>query len=116
MSNDPPHTDFEEDPRYRVAVRELGIGLAYWVAFTAAVSLSAWLIGGNKEADELTFILGFPDWFFWSVLVSSVAFSVVPFFLVKYLFTDMPLSPEGRLPDERTVPAAESAPESGEGR
>jgi uncharacterized membrane protein YhdT len=112
MSNDPPQADFEEDPRYRIAVREMGIGVAYWLAFTAVVSLSAWLIGGNKEAEELTFILGFPDWFFWSCLVSCAAFSILPFVLVRYLFTDMPLSPDGRPSDEQAV----SAPESGEGR
>lgn len=94
----PPPADFEEDPRYAVAVREMGIAVVYWAAFTTVVVATAWLLGGNKPAEELTFVLGFPTWFFYSVLASSLAFSVIPYFLVRFLFTDMPLTPEGRLP------------------
>lgn len=86
---------FEEDPRYRVAHRELLLALAYWLVFTVVVTGTAWILGGGKEASELTFVLGFPAWFFWSVLVSCAAFSIVPYFIVKYGFTDIPLSADG---------------------
>ncbi|MUL41111.1 DUF997 family protein [Streptomonospora sp. PA3] len=96
-------TDFEEDPRYRTATRELAIALAYWVAFTVAVTATAWLLGGGKEADELTFVLGFPAWFFWSVPVVAFAFSGIAFVLVHRYFTDIPLSADGSAdePEER---------------
>jgi uncharacterized membrane protein YhdT len=87
---------FEEDPRYRIASRELLLALAYWATFTIVVTATAWTLGGGKDASELTFVLGFPAWFFWSVLVACVAFSIVPFFIVKFGFTDVPLSADGR--------------------
>ncbi|PSK90218.1 putative membrane protein YhdT [Murinocardiopsis flavida] len=83
---------FEEDPRYRVAEREMYIAVGYWVAFTVVVTATAWLIGGGKKAEELTFVLGFPDWFFWSVPVACLVFSGIAYVLVHRYFTDMPLS------------------------
>ncbi|QBI54438.1 YhdT family protein [Streptomonospora litoralis] len=98
-----PHrgADFEEDPRYRTAMRELGIALAYWAAFTVAVTATAWLLGGGKDADELSFVLGFPAWFFWSVPVTCFVFSGIAYFLVRRFFTDIPLSADGSAGEER---------------
>ncbi|MGH3097691.1 MAG: DUF997 family protein [Streptosporangiales bacterium] len=86
---------FAEDPRYAVSWRELWISVAYWAGFSAAVVLVAWLLGGGKKATEIEFVLGFPAWFFWSSIVCSLAFSIVPYFLVKRWFTDMPLGTHG---------------------
>lgn len=102
---EPPVRDagFEEDPRYRTAKRELAIALAYWLAFTVAVTATAWLLGGGKTADELTFVLGFPAWFFWSVPVTCLVFSGIAYVLVRRFFTDVPLSADGDAggPEER---------------
>ncbi|GLU50513.1 YhdT family protein [Nocardiopsis ansamitocini] len=95
-----PEASFEEDPRYRVAGKELMIALGYWLAFTVTVTATAWILGGNKSADELTFILGFPTWFFWSVPVTCFAFSAIAYFLVHRYFTDVPLSADGGEPAE----------------
>lgn len=85
-----PH-DFEEDPRYRVSVREARIVIAYWVLFTVVVTGIAWGLGGNRSADEITFVLGMPAWFFWSGVVASFVLALVPIFLVRSMFTDVPL-------------------------
>lgn len=98
----PPEEPFEEDPRYRVAQREMFIALAYWVAFTVVVTATAWLLGGGKKADELTFVLGFPAWFFWSVPVACFAFSGIAYFLVHRYFTDMPLSADENVGADQT--------------
>lgn len=83
---------FEEDPRYRTSLREAWISVAYWLLFTGAMITVAWGIGGNRAGEETRYILGFPDWFFWSGLVTAAVFStVVPYFMVKLLFTEMPL-------------------------
>lgn len=87
--------DFEEDPRYAVANREMWIGLGYWAAFTAVVTTTAWLIGGNVPADETTFILGFPAWFFASVLVACSIGCLIPIVLVRRVYTDLPLDADG---------------------
>jgi uncharacterized membrane protein YhdT len=93
-------TDFEHDPRYAVANREALVGAGYWLGFTVLISAIAWLIGAHKKASELTFVLGFPAWFFWSCLVATGLLSLVPAFLVKRYFTDMPLSADGAASDE----------------
>jgi uncharacterized membrane protein YhdT len=84
--------DFEEDPRYRVSVKEAWIVLVYWLVFTVVVTVVAWMLGGNRSVEEITFVLGFPAWFFWSGIVATLALSVVPIFLVRSLFTDVPLA------------------------
>lgn len=96
----PPETDFEEDPRYAVANREALWGLSYWVLFTLVVSLTAWLLGGGRSADELTFVLGFPRWFFWSCLVATTALAVLPALLVRRFFTEVPLGADAHPADE----------------
>ena len=87
--------DFEEDPRYAQANREAGWALGYWLAFTVAVTGLAWALGYGKSPAELDFVLGFPAWFFWSVLVTSVVFSVLPPFIIRRYFKDVPLTRDG---------------------
>lgn len=91
--------DFTEDPRYAASQREMIISFVYFGAYTFVLIAVAWVIGGGKDADEIGFILGFPDWFFWSAFVGGLLFSFVPYFLVKYFFEDMPLSASGEDPE-----------------
>jgi uncharacterized membrane protein YhdT len=86
---------FEEDPRYRQANREAWWAIGYWVAFTAVVTGLAWWLGYEKPAEELAFVLGFPSWFFWSVLVTSLVFSAIPVLIIKRYFEDVPLTGDG---------------------
>ena len=87
--------DFEHDPRYAIANREALVGGGYWLAFTLLISAIAWLMGAHKKASELTFVLGFPAWFFWSCLVATFLMALVPAVLVRRYFTEMPLSADG---------------------
>lgn len=88
-----PPQDFEEDPRYRIAGRESLVCIAYWFLFTAGAVVIAWLLG-NRDSSEIGFVLGFPDWFFWSALAYVGVFSlIVPFVMVKLFFKDMDLEP-----------------------
>jgi uncharacterized membrane protein YhdT len=106
--------DFEEDPRYRVSVKEAWIVLVYWLVFTVVVTAVAWVLGGNRPAEEITFVLGFPAWFFWSGIVASVALSVVPVFLVRAMFTDVPLDEDPDVAADRQAGPGSDA--RGEGR
>lgn len=83
--------DFEEDPRYKTAGREAIIALLYWVAHAGVITVIALSVGYNKTPNELDFIWGLPSWFFWSGIVATLVFCVAPYFIVKYLFTDMSL-------------------------
>lgn len=104
MTASPPDrtvaTDFEEDPRYAVANREALWGVGYWLLFTVVISTIAWGLGGNRDAEDLDFVLGFPAWFFWSCLVGTIALSFVPIFLVRRYFTVLPLTADGEPDDE----------------
>lgn len=84
-------TDFEEDPRYRVTNREALLAVVYWIAFTLIIAAIAWLLGGGKSAGELNFLLGFPQWFFWSCLVAAIVLSFVPPIIVRLFYTEVPL-------------------------
>lgn len=97
--------DFEEDPRYHIAVREAWIAFVYWVVYTVAVTGVAWSIGHGKSADEMNFILGFPDWFFWSAGVTTLIFCILPYFIIRYLFVNCSLLPD---PNEAVTSEIES--------
>jgi uncharacterized membrane protein YhdT len=97
----PVAEQWSEDPRYRVSTRESAITAIFFAAYIVLTIGSAWLIGGNKSIDEISLVLGFPDWLFWSTFVLGAVFCVVPYFLVKHLFTDMSLEPDGDLPGSR---------------
>lgn len=99
IDHHPPPTDledFEEDPRYRVSQREALLCLGYWVFYTLCSVTVAWLLG-SRDISEIGFILGFPDWFFWSAIaVTAVFVTVVPYLMVKLGFTDIDLEPRPR--------------------
>lgn len=86
-------SNFEEDPRYRIAQRESLLCVGYWVVFTAGTVAIAWLMG-YQDPSEINFIAGFPDWFFWSVIAFTGFMAiVVPYIMVKFGFTDIDLEP-----------------------
>jgi uncharacterized membrane protein YhdT len=99
-----PHLDdFEEDPRYRIAQRESLLCIGYFVTFCGLSILIAWMLG-SRDPSEVSFIAGFPDWFFWSAIALTVVFSTaVPYLMVKFGFTDLDLEPRpGQFNDDHT--------------
>jgi uncharacterized membrane protein YhdT len=95
--------DFEEDPRYAQANREAWWAVGYWALFTVVVTGLAWWLGYEKAADELTFVMGFPTWFFWSVLMTSLVFSAIPVWIIRRNFKDVPLTRDGKEPPVPTT-------------
>ena len=81
---------FTEDPRYRIATKEalltiflFILNFLWWFFFAYGL--------GSRPPEEYTYILGFPAWFFWSVIVGFILFSVLVYLMVRFLFTDLPL-------------------------
>ena len=79
-----------EDPRYAQANKEalLAIGLfvlnvIWWFAFAYGL--------GSGSPTEYSYIMGFPAWFFWSVIGGYVVFSFLTWVMVKFFYKDMPL-------------------------
>lgn len=88
------HDPFPEDPRYAQCARELWVAAAYWLAHGVVTIGVAWAIGGGRSAEQLRLTLGFPSWFFWSGIVVALAFSLVPVWLVRRWFVDVPIDAE----------------------
>lgn len=95
MTTQQDNIDFEVDQRYAIANREALWGVGYWLLFTIVVSGIAWLLGGNRDAGDVGFVLGFPAWFFWSCLVATTLLSLLPIWIVRRHFTEVSLTADG---------------------
>ena len=58
-----------EDPVVTAARREASIALGMWVVATLYTLSYCYLHGYNRSIDSLTFVLWFPDWVFWGIVV-----------------------------------------------
>lgn len=86
-----PKFDFEVDPRYRQANKEALVAFLYWVLYFIVISVVALTIGLHKPAGDVTFIFGFPTWFFWSAGVATAVLCIVPYFVVRFFYRDYSL-------------------------
>lgn len=82
------------DPRFKIAHREalIGVGLAvvhflWWFGFAYGL--------GSRPVEEYTYILGFPDWFFYSCIVGFILISITVIILAKYILKDVSFEKEG---------------------
>ena len=57
------------EPVLRSARREALCVLGIWLAAMSYTVTYCYLHGYNRSLDSLKFVLGFPDWIFWGVLV-----------------------------------------------
>jgi len=82
------------DPRFKIAHREALIGVVlaivhfiWWFGFAYGL--------GSKPVEEYSYILGFPDWFFYSCIVGFVLVAITVILLVKFVLKDVSLEVEG---------------------
>lgn len=80
----------EQESRFKVANREalIGCGLAvinfiWWFGFAYGL--------GSKPPEEYTYILGFPAWIFFSMIIGTLFMIVLVFIVVKFMLTDISL-------------------------
>ena len=67
------------DPLFRSARREALIALATWGAAVAYTVTYCYRFGYGRNLESLTFVLWFPDWVFWGIVVpwlACIAFSL----------------------------------------
>ncbi|MBD7909130.1 YhdT family protein [Sporosarcina gallistercoris] len=105
LPNSPQPKEHKQDPRFKTAHKEAWIGVAL------AVFNFVWWFGfayglGGRPVEEYTYILGLPDWFFWSCVVGFILMSIITVVLAKFVLTDMPLDDDPTYhpaqPDTRT--------------
>lgn len=84
----------KKDPRFKVAEKEawIGIGLVlfnfiWWYGFAYGL--------GSAPADEYTFIMGLPAWFFWSCVAGFIVMVILVSAAVKFLFKEVPFEENG---------------------
>lgn len=81
---------FRDDPRYAQANKEALLAIAlfflniiWWFAFAYGL--------GSGPPKEYNWVMGFPAWFFWSVIGGYVVFSFLTWVMVRFFYKDMPL-------------------------
>jgi Protein of unknown function (DUF997) len=57
------------DPVLKSARREALCVLGAWIAAMCYTIPYCYVYGYNRQLEDLKFVLGFPDWIFWGVLV-----------------------------------------------
>ncbi|MFS0646733.1 DUF997 family protein [Siminovitchia sp. 179-K 8D1 HS] len=83
-----------EDSRFAQCTFEMRVVLGLFAVNIILMGGVPLAIGLNKSASSMSFILGFPDWYFWGGIVGSILFSILPYFMVKYFFKDMSIEAE----------------------
>jgi hypothetical protein len=92
-----------EDPILRSARREAIAVFVTWVCAFAWTVTVCYVRGYNRSFDDITFVLGVPDWVFWGIIVPWSGCFVLSYWFSYIFMTDADL---GADPDE--VPPASS--------
>ncbi len=104
----------ELDPVVRSGHREAVTSLALWLAATVYSVTYCTLHGYQRPIDSLSFVLWFPDWVFWGIVVPWLVCTVVSIYIALFLVEDEPLTSTADLPSEDTPPDQASPGLSGE--
>ncbi|MQA01273.1 MAG: DUF997 family protein [Streptosporangiales bacterium] len=86
---------FDEDPRYRLSAKGAALFAVVYLVI-GAVSMTLGFTLGRPGA-EITYVLGFPSWVFWTLIVWQVVVVGIIFVLVRFTpyFRDIPLTESG---------------------
>jgi len=83
----------KQEWRFAIANREALIGCAlaiinfiWWYGFAYGL--------GSKPPEEYTYILGFPAWIFFSLILGTLFMFALVIFVVKFMLTEVPLEDE----------------------
>ncbi|UJL47436.1 YhdT family protein [Virgibacillus sp. NKC19-16] len=83
----------KQEWRFAIANREALIGCAlaiinfiWWYGFAYGL--------GSKPPEEYTYILGFPAWIFFSLILGTLFMFALVFFVVKFMLTEVSLEDE----------------------
>lgn len=76
----------------KTARKETFIVIGLYVLFFAWWYVTAY--GFGDDPSEYSYILGFPEWFFYSCIVGYVGISVLLWICVRFFFTEIDLEEE----------------------
>jgi hypothetical protein len=83
-----------EDPVLTSARREALLVFAIWVAACVYSISVCYRMGYGRDVATLTYVLGFPDWVFWGIVVPWTVCTALSFALSYFVITDEDLGEE----------------------
>jgi hypothetical protein len=83
-----------EDPVLKSARREAIVAGLLWAAAALYTIVYCALHGYNRDPKTLTFVLGFPDWVFWGVIVPWIVCVALSFWFALAFMKDEDLGQE----------------------
>jgi hypothetical protein len=86
-----------DDPVLHSARREAIVVFITWVCAFAWTVTVCYLRGYNRKLEDVSFVLGFPDWVFWGIIVPWAACFALSYWFSYFFMTDADL---GTDPDE----------------
>ncbi|HEX4146922.1 MAG TPA: hypothetical protein VHY91_25720 [Pirellulales bacterium] len=87
-----PRASALEDPVVRSGRREGLWTLALWLAAMIYTVTYCTFWGYGRPIESLSFVLWFPDWVFWGIVVPWGACTVVSIYFALYVIEDDPLA------------------------
>ena len=84
----------QEDPVLTSSRREAIITFAIWLAACIYSITVCYRLGYWRDASTLTYILGFPDWVFWGVIIPWSVCTLLCFLLSYFVIQDEDLGHE----------------------
>jgi fatty acid desaturase len=84
----------QEDTLVRHARREAAIALAMWAAAMIYTIAYCYTNGYGRTAESLTFVLWFPDWVFWGIVVPWAICAAASLVFAFGIMGDEPLGEE----------------------
>jgi hypothetical protein len=98
-----------EDPVLTSARREALLVFAIWICACLWVLSVSYRYGYHRDAATLTYVLGFPDWVFWGVMLPWSVCTGLCFFLAYFVIRDEDLGEEQS--EERLTTAGDASSE-----
>jgi hypothetical protein len=93
-----------EDPALRQARREAAFVLLLWAGALTYTVVYCTRYGYDRSLDSLTFVLGFPDWVFWGIVVPWALCLVVSCLFAAFFMRDEDLGEDaGEACDETGI-------------
>ena len=90
----------EPDPRFRSCAKEAVIAASMFLG-TAIVAMAFIVsLGLGRAPQDLDWVGGLPSYLFWGVLITQIGFLIALALILRFVYRDMPLSPDGELSDE----------------
>ncbi|MEX2187741.1 MAG: DUF997 family protein [Pirellulales bacterium] len=92
--NDPTTPTNRVDPLVASSKREALFAASLWLAAIVYTVGYCSLFGYHRGADDLTFVLGIPDWVFWGIVTPWTVCTVVSIWFALRIMRDDPLGDE----------------------